>query len=127
MKIRSLIEHAYSTFNQRDLEGALALMTEDVNWPKASEGGRVVGKQAVRDYWTRQWAQFDPRVNVIDMAEQADGRIEVRVHQVVKDLDGRLLSDSEVVHVYTVHNDLIARLDIPGELAVPSAAFHLDA
>jgi len=42
---RTLIEQAYSAFNKRNIDGALALMTEDVSWPKASEGGRVVGRK----------------------------------------------------------------------------------
>ena len=36
---KTLIEQAYSAFNKRDIEGALALMTDDVSWPRASEGG----------------------------------------------------------------------------------------
>ena len=35
---RTIIEQAYSAFNKRVIDGALALMTEDVSWPKASEG-----------------------------------------------------------------------------------------
>jgi len=42
--IKTLIEQAYSAFNKRDIDVALALMTHDVSWPKASEGGRVIGK-----------------------------------------------------------------------------------
>jgi len=52
---KTLIEQAYSAFNERDIDGALALMTQDVSWPKASEGGTVVGKEEIRGYWTRQW------------------------------------------------------------------------
>ena len=37
---KTLIEQAYSAFNKRDIDGALALMTHDVSWPKASEGVR---------------------------------------------------------------------------------------
>jgi ketosteroid isomerase-like protein len=59
---KALIEQAYSAFNKRDIDGALALMTEDVSWPKASEGGRVVGKEEIRAYWTRQWGEFDGHV-----------------------------------------------------------------
>ena len=55
----AFIEKAYAAFNRRDIDGALALMTEDVNWPKASEGGRVVGKKEIRAYWTRQCGEFD--------------------------------------------------------------------
>jgi hypothetical protein len=54
---KTLIEQAYSAFNKRDIDGALALMAEDVSWPKASEGGRVVGKEEIRAYWTRQWGR----------------------------------------------------------------------
>jgi ketosteroid isomerase-like protein len=48
----TLIEQAYSAFNKRDIDGALVLMTQDVSWPKASEGGKVVGKEEIRAYWT---------------------------------------------------------------------------
>jgi hypothetical protein len=41
---KTIIEQAYSAFNKLDIGGALALMTEDVSWPKASEGGRIIGK-----------------------------------------------------------------------------------
>ena len=34
---QTLIAKVYSAFNQRDIDGALALMSEDVSWPKASE------------------------------------------------------------------------------------------
>ncbi|MGZ3510186.1 MAG: nuclear transport factor 2 family protein, partial [Vulcanimicrobiaceae bacterium] len=56
MDTQALIFRIYAAFNKRDIDGTLALMSEDVSWPKASEGGRVVGKQAIREYWTRQWA-----------------------------------------------------------------------
>jgi hypothetical protein len=54
---QTLIAQAYSAFNPRDIDGALALMSENVGWPKASEGGRVVGKEEIRAYWTRQWGR----------------------------------------------------------------------
>ena len=50
----ALIAQAYSAFNHRDIDSALALMSENVSWPRASEGGRVVGKEEIRSYWTRQ-------------------------------------------------------------------------
>jgi hypothetical protein len=42
---KTLIAQAYSAFNKRDIDGALALMTHDVSWPKASEGGKIIGKK----------------------------------------------------------------------------------
>lgn len=46
--VKNVIEQAYSAFNQRDIDAALALMAHDVSWPKASEGGKVVGKEEIR-------------------------------------------------------------------------------
>jgi hypothetical protein len=43
---QTLIAEVYSAFNQRNIDGALALMRESVSWPKASEGGRVVPQRS---------------------------------------------------------------------------------
>ena len=44
---KTIIEQAYSAFNKRDIDGALALMTKDVSWPKMSERGKVVEKEEI--------------------------------------------------------------------------------
>ena len=123
---KNIIEQAYSAFNQRDIDGALALMTQDVSWPKASEGGKIVGKDEIRAYWTRQWGEFDPHVEPLAITGEDGGKIRVRVHQLVKSLQGDVLSDSEVLHVFTVKSGLIAAMDLGDEAdptAGPSAAF----
>ena len=121
---RGMIEQAYAAFNARDIDAALALMTEDVRWPKASEGGTVVGKEEIRAYWTRQWGEFDPRVEPVAIAEEDGGRVRVRVHQVVKSLQGDLLAEGEVVHVFTVRDGLIAAMELGDAVdAGPTAAF----
>jgi hypothetical protein len=123
---KAIIEQAYSAFNKRDIEGALELMTEDVSWPKASEGGRVVGKEEIRAYWTRQWREFDPRVEPLEITEGEGGKVGVRVHQVVRNLQGDVLSDSEVLHVLTVKAGLIAAMDLGDQAdsaGGPTAAF----
>src|SRR5215813_13240408 len=109
---KTLIEQAYSAFNRRDIDGALALMTQDVSWPKASEGGRVVGREEIRAYWTRQWDEYDPHVEPVAMTVDDGGRTRVRVHQLVKSVDGDVLSDSEVVHVFTLKSGLIAAMHL---------------
>jgi hypothetical protein len=122
----TVIKQAYSAFNRRDIDAALALMTQDVSWPRASEGGRVVGKEEIRAYWTRQWAQFDPHVEPLTITEEAAGKTRVTVHQLVKSLQGDVLSDSEVLHVFTVNSGLIAAMHLADEAdptAGPSAAF----
>lgn len=124
---QTVIAQAYSAFNQRDVDGALALMSENVSWPKASEGGRVVGKEEIRAYWTRQWKEFDPHVEPIEVIDREGGKADVRVHQLVKSLGGDVLSDSEVWHVHTIANGLIERMDLKESEAsadlAPSAAF----
>jgi hypothetical protein len=111
-KTQTLIAKAYSAFNRRDIDGTLALMSESVSWPKASEGGRVVGKEEIRAYWTRQWQEFDPHVEPLEVIDQEGGITEVKVHQLVKSLGGDVLSDSEVWHAYTIANGLIERMDL---------------
>ena len=122
-----LIAQAYSAFNHRDIDSALALMSENVSWPKASEGGRVVGKQEIRSYWSRQWKEFDPHVEPLEVIDHEGGTTEVKVHQLVKSLSGDVLSDSEVWHVYTIANGLIERMDLKGSEtrsdSAPSTAF----
>jgi hypothetical protein len=123
---KTIIEQAYSAFNTRDIDVALGLMTQDVSWPKASEGGKVVGKEEIRAYWTRQWDKFDPHVEPLAMTEEDGGKTRVRVHQLVKSLQGEVLSDSEVLHVFTMNNGLIAAMDLGDKAdpaAGPSAAF----
>src|ERR1700684_2184736 len=87
-----LIAEVYSAFNQRNIDGALALMKECVSWPKASEGGRVVGKDEIRAYWSRQWKEFDPHVEPTEVIDRERGTTEVKVHQFVKNLGGDVLS-----------------------------------
>ena len=124
---QTLIARAYSAFNRRDIDSALALMSENVSWPKASEGGRVAGKEEIRAYWNRQWQEFDPHVQPLEVIDQEGGITEVKVHQLVKSLGGDVLSDSEVCHVYTIENGLIERMDLKESEtrsdSTPSTAF----
>jgi hypothetical protein len=117
---KTIIEQAYSAFNKRDIDGALALMAEDVSWPKASEGGKIIGKEEIRAYWTRQWGEFDPHVEPLAMTEEDGGKTRVRVHQLVKSLQGNVLSDSQVFHIFTMSAGLIAAMDL-GDEADPTA------
>lgn len=111
---QALIAEVYAAFNQRNVDGALALMSENVSWPKASEGGRVIGKDEIRSYWSRQWKEFDPHVEPIEVIDRGAGKIDVRVHQLVKSLGGDVLSDSEVRHIFIITDGLIERMDIEG-------------
>jgi hypothetical protein len=102
----------YRAFNAREVGQLLAHMTGDVDWPNAWEGGREVGHEAVRAYWTRQWAALDPRVEPERVRTLADGRVQVDVRQVVRALDGAVVSEARVRHVYTLRGGLIARMEV---------------
>jgi ketosteroid isomerase-like protein len=117
---------AYAAFNRRDVDGVLEFMTPDVRWPKSSEGGSAVGKDEIRAYWKRQWQDFDPSVEPLETTEQEDGTVHVRVHQIVRNTQGDLLSDSEFVQVLTIRDGRIAAMGLGQKDGVPtgpSAAF----
>jgi hypothetical protein len=109
---KALMAKIYAAFNKRDIDGTLAFMSENVDWPTSSEGGRAVGKNDIRAYWTRQWAEFNPHVEPIEIIVRDDGKTEVKVHQLVKGFDGEVLSEQNVWHIYTIKDELIERMDI---------------
>jgi hypothetical protein len=113
--VQTLIREIYAAFNARQMEAVLSRFASDVDWPNGMEGGRVHGREAVRDYWTRQWAVMNPHVEPQHMEEDAAGHTVVKVHQVVRDLEGKLLVDQIVHHVYTIRNGLIERMDIQND------------
>ncbi len=78
------------------------------------EGGHVHGREAVRSYWTRQWATIDPRVEPTRFSTGARGEIVIEVHHIVRDLNGTLLVDKMVGHIFRIENGLITRFDIRG-------------
>jgi nuclear transport factor 2 (NTF2) superfamily protein len=107
-RLRSL----YVAFNARDVDACLAAMTIDVDWANGWEGGRVVGRDAVRDYWRRQWAAIDSTAEPTAVTERPDGTIEVTVHLVARDQDGNVVMDGHGRHVYDFRGDLVRRMTI---------------
>jgi nuclear transport factor 2 (NTF2) superfamily protein len=102
----------YDAFNTREVDVCLAAMTPDVDWANGWEGGRVVGREAVRDYWQRQWAVIDSTAEPTAVTERPDGVIEVAVHLVARDKEGKVLSEGKGRHVYEFRGDLVARMTI---------------
>jgi ketosteroid isomerase-like protein len=108
-----LLRSAYVVFNARDVDAALELMHPDVDWPNAWEGGRAVGHAAVRDYWTRQFAEISSKVEPQRFTEEPDGSVTVDVHQVVHDAHtGEPISETDVRHSFWLRDGLIARMDV---------------
>lgn len=111
----TLIYKAYSAFNSRDIDAALSTFHPNVQWPKAFEGGYVQGHDEIREYWTRQWSEINPDVQPVNVIVRQNGNLEVHVHQVVKDLDDNGIFDGFVKHIYTVQDNLLAKMDIEPE------------
>jgi ketosteroid isomerase-like protein len=109
-----LLKRVYDWFNARDMETVLGAMHENVTWANGMEGGHVHGRDGVRSYWTRQWATFDPHVEPVGFSTSADGAVVVEVHQTVRDLEGRVLADQMVGHIFRLEDGLIKRFDIRG-------------
>jgi hypothetical protein len=107
-----LIRDLYAAFNARDVDALISQLHPDVDWPNAWEGGRVRGRDGVRDYWTRQWAAIDPRVELLDVSTRADGTVAVDVRQVVRSLDGDVVDEGRVVHVYRFRDELVEQMDV---------------
>ncbi len=107
-----LLIHLYDRFNARDMETVLAALHEDVEWANGMEGGHVHRRDGVRSYWTRQWAMVDPHVEPVSFSAGANGETVVEVHQVVRNLQGELILDQMVGHIFQIDNGLVRRFDI---------------
>lgn len=109
-----MLQSVYRDFNARDIDAILVRMVDDVEWPNGWEGGYVHGRDEVRGYWSRQWSQIDPIVTPTGFATLPDGRVDVTVHQVVRDRQGAVLNDSTVHHIYRLAHGRIAHMEISG-------------
>jgi hypothetical protein len=107
-----LLQKVYAEFNAREIDSILRVMHPEVIWPNGMEGGTVYGHQGIREYWTRQWKIIDPSVVPNRFVISEDNRIAVDVHQVVRDLEGNLLRDAIVQHIYSFEDGLIKSMEI---------------
>ena len=107
-----LLKRVYDRFNARDMETVLAAIHENVIWANGMEGGHVHGRDEVRSYWTHQWTMIDPHVEPVAFAQGPEREVLVEIHQVVHDLNGNLLANKMVGHVFRMENGLIKRFDI---------------
>lgn len=118
-----MLKRIYHSFNARDIDGVLSVLSDDVAWANGMDGGHVHGREAVRDYWTRQWAVVSPHVEPVAFEKMEDGAVAVEVIQSVFDLDGRPLEgqthglkDKTVTHIFHMEGDKIVRFDIKDAL-----------
>lgn len=58
---------------------------------------------------------IDPHFEPVEFSTSSDGEEVVEVHKVVRDLQGKVLVDQRVGHIFQIENGLIKRFDIRGE------------
>lgn len=114
-----ILKRMYDRFNARDINGILADLAEDVAWANGMDGGHVHGREAVREYWTRQWAIVNPHVEPVSFDKAANRSIVVKVQQAVRDLEGKPLhdqthglKDKTVEHIFRFHDGKVTHFDI---------------
>src|ERR1700748_1158147 len=113
-----LVQRMYEGFNRRDIPAVLAHLADNVQWANGMDGGHVHGREAVREYWTKQWAMVSPHVEPVSFHRTADGAIIAEVRQSVRDLEGKSLQgqthglkDKTVGHVFRLREGKAARFD----------------
>ena len=112
MDYQSLLRQLYQDFNARHVDAVLTHMHTDVAWPNGWEGGYVAGHDEVRAYWLRQWQHINPTVEPVSIDVKPEGQVVVKVHQVIKDLDGHVLSDGQINHVYRFEQGKVRTMTI---------------
>ena len=113
MDLALFFRTVYDRFNARDVDALLVDMTPDVDWPDVRRGRRLRGHDAVRAYWADQWQVIDPQVEARRVTELPDGRFDVEVRQVVRDLaTGDVLVDQVIHHVYELRGGAVATMHV---------------
>jgi len=109
---RDILMRLYEAYNDRDLESAMENLAPEVDWPDMTTGARIVGRSAMRAYWEGQWQAIDARVEPLSMEADADGRVHVRVHRLLRSPDGGIIENRQVGHIFTFDGPFIQRMDI---------------
>ena len=87
-------------------------MDENVKWANGMEGGFVYGRENVREYWRKQFELINPQLEPLKFKTDAENQEIVTLRQIVRDLDGNLLADKTVEHIFTIENGLIKIFEI---------------
>jgi hypothetical protein len=108
---KAMLRRTYAAFNRRDIDAVVATLDPDVDWPNMMDNVRAHGHGEVRAYWERQFEEIDSHVEPTDIVGDGD-RYVVAVHQVVRDRDGNVLSDSHIAHAYVFKGALVASMHV---------------
>lgn len=109
---QEFLQNLYDAFNKREIETIISLMRPDVKWANGLEGGFVYGRDAVREYWTNQFKAIQPELETLKFETDENNRNVVTVHQVIKDLQGNVLTGATVHQIFTIEDGLISLYEI---------------
>ena len=109
--LNKYFQELYKNFNDRRIDLVIANMATNVKWANGMEGGYVYGHEGVKEYWTRQFGVISSNVVPIEIKKE-EGAIIVKVQQVVHDLNGNLLADKIVEHIFYFDNGKISEFNI---------------
>ncbi len=118
-EVAKLLDQLYPDFNARNIEQIMPHFASDADWPNGMTGGREIGHQAIRAYWSAQWSVINSQVSPVSY-RVVDNQIVLEVEQLIKDMDGNTLADSVVYHTYQFVDGKITKMDISE--AVPDFA-----
>ena len=93
---QNFIRQAYVAFNSYDIPTLLTMLHPQVRWMRVQGGDYATGPDEVRSFWQRQWQKVDTHDEPTSICERADGRIEVAVHQLTTDKQGKVVFNGPV-------------------------------
>ncbi len=109
--ITHLFQDLYKNFNNRNIDSVITQMATDVKWANGMDGGFVYGHDGVREYWTRQFKVVQSRVLPLHIHVE-NKTVKIKVHQIVHDMQGNLLADEIVFHLFYLENGKISEFVI---------------
>ncbi len=109
--LNNFFQELYMNFNARKIDSVISHMTDNVKWANGMEGGYVYGHEGVREYWSKQFTMVSSRVTPLEI-DPENGTVKVKVHQVVHDLNGKLLADETVYHFFHLQGNKIPEFEI---------------
>lgn len=107
-----LLTPLYEAYNRRDMVALAPLLTADVDWPDQSEGGRLIGPEALAAYWARNDRSIQVELAPYAFGVAPDGRPLADLVLTIRNLRGQTWQETTVRHLFTLHQGLIARMDI---------------
>lgn len=76
------------------------------------EGGFVYGRDNGHPYWRRQFETLQPQLEPLEFERDDANRSVVTVHQIVRDLAGKLVLEKTVRQIFTFEDGLISVFEI---------------